>query len=148
MSPKERYLKYGSEKILVEKEIFNAANLDRDKERKKQKRLADSGVIFKEILITDNFTSSKKYNEESGAEISFEDIVIERIIALELWKFLKSNLTDEDYYIIHSYYKEDMTDEEIGKSLNKHRTNIVKRRKKTIAILGIHERQLRKIYES
>jgi len=146
MSPKERYLKYAGEKILVEKEIFNAANIDRDKERKKKKRLVDSGVIFKEIL-TNNFTSSKKYNEESGTEISFEDIVIERITTLELWKFLKSNLTDEDYYIIHSYYKKDMTDDQIGKSLGKYQTTITRRRKKIIGNLRLYERLLRKILE-
>lgn len=136
-------LKVGSLEVTVTREIYNAANCEFERVKKKNQRLRRDGLLYKEKSLDELF-SETEYEPSSNDDV--EQTAINNILEDYLWRTIALSLPEKNAFIITAYYRDMLTDQQISERLVVSRQAITKQRTKIEARLKDILREFKNIF--
>ena len=124
---KIKTIKVGHNEIIVDNDIYNAANRDLERTKKKRQRLHKSGYNYTEKSLDKMYaeTEFEVIGEEDTAKIAVNNVLVEQI-----WQIVNETIDETDAFIVTAYYHDSLTETQIADKLSISQQAVSKRRKK------------------
>ncbi len=113
--------------IVVAIDVYNAANREKERVKKKRQRLRADGIECEMESLTSLFLES---GYEPAAEDDVAETAVKNVMSGQIWEIVDAALDKTDAFIITAYYRDKLTETKIANMLGIKQQNVGKRRKK------------------
>ena len=124
---KLKTIKVGHDEIIVDIDIYIAANRDWERTKKKRQRLRKDGYDCAEKSLDEMYSETEF---EPAAADDVAENAVTNVLVEQLWKIVNDTLDETDAFIVTAYYRDKITENEIAGKLGISQQGVSKRRRK------------------